>query len=411
MTSLALAPTGRRDVEVISLIGAGHFFAHFYILALPPLFPLLTVGLGFSYAELGLGLAVLNLATGLAQVPIGMLVDRYGAFWPLLLGQACFALGIGLVALAPGYPVFLCLMALAGLGNAVFHPADYAILAGSVSRGWLGRGFAVHTFGGYLGFAAAPAVLLPLSGWLGWQFALGLSALAGLAFAGVLIAFRHHLASEQATAPGTAPMRGGSTLRLFLGWPVAMAFLFFALISAGQGGFSNFGTATLEQLPGIGLAQAGLPVFLYLAASAVGVLLGGQIADRTSRHGLVVAVCFGSITLVALLLTLPSLGLVPVTLLFVLAGLFGGAVSPSRDLMVKQITPAGASGRVFGFVTIGFNVGTLASAPLFGHLLDLGMARGVFWLVAAISLASIVTILGSRGAGRDDPRVARSGGR
>jgi FSR family fosmidomycin resistance protein-like MFS transporter len=411
MATATLPARNRRDLEVITVIGTGHFFAHFYILALPPLFPVLTTGLGLSYTELGIGLAVLNLATALAQVPVGIVVDRYGAFWPLLLGQVAFAAGIGLVALAPAFSGFLALMALAGLGNAVYHPADYSILAASVSPSRLGRAYAVHTFGGYLGFAAAPALLLPLTGWFGWQVALGSTALVGLAFALILTGCRTILASDRGGTSATGAGAMSGTVGLFTSWPVAMAFLFFALISAGQGGFSNFGTSTLGQLPEVGFAQAGLPVLLYLAASAVGVLLGGQVADRTRRHGLVVAVCFASIALAAALLAMLPVHLGTIDLLFVLAGLFGGAVSPSRDLMVKQITPAGASGRVFGFVTIGFNAGTLVAAPLFGYLLDQGMVRAVFWTVSVISLASIVTILKSRGAGATDPRQRRADAR
>jgi MFS family permease len=410
MTMATNPVAGRRDLTVISVIGVGHFFAHFFILALPPLFPVLTGGLGFSYTQLGIGLGVLNLATAFAQVPVGVVVDRYGAFWPLLLGQIAFALGIGLVALNPSFPLFLLMMVLAGLGNAVYHPADYAILARSVSAARLGRAYAVHTFGGYLGFAAAPAFLLPMSAWFGWQAALLCAAVAGLAFTLVQVACRHVLATdraEQARASASAAGSRMSTLSLFVSWPVAMAFLFFALISAGQGGFSNFGTAVLEQLSPAGI-EAGLPVFLYLAASAVGVLLGGQVADRTTRHGLVVACCFATITVAAMLLALLPADAPLVIVLFLIAGLFGGAVSPSRDLMVKQITPAGASGRVFGFVTIGFNAGTLAAAPLFGYLLDHVMPRSVFWLVAIISLASILTILKSRGAGSADPRHSTS---
>ncbi|WP_027135854.1 MFS transporter [Geminicoccus roseus] len=403
MATAAVPVRGRRDLEVMSVIGVGHFFAHFYILALPPLFPVLTGGLGLSYTELGIGLAVLNLATALAQVPVGVVVDRYGAFWPLLAGQVAFALGIGLVAVAPGFWPFLGLMVLAGLGNAVYHPADYAILAARVSPERLGRAYAIHTFGGYLGFAAAPALLLPLTSWFGWQAALGWTSLAGLGFALVLVACRRVLADERSA--GTAgTVRPSGTLALFASWPVAMAFLFFALIAAGQGGFGNFGTSILDLLPEIGFEAAGLPVLLYLAASAVGVLIGGQVADRTRRHGLVVALCFASIALAAIALAVLPVRLWTIEILFLLAGLFGGAVSPARDLMVKQITPPGASGRVFGFVTIGFNAGALASAPLFGYLLDHGMARAAFWTIALISLASIVTVLKTRGAGSADPR-------
>ncbi|HEX2529641.1 MAG TPA: MFS transporter [Geminicoccus sp.] len=402
----AVPAAGRHDLTVISVIGIGHFFAHFYILALPPLFPVLTAGLGFSYTQLGIGLAILNLMTAIAQVPVGMIVDRYGAFWPLLLGQIAFAVGIAAVAFEPSFAVFLVMMAVAGLGNAVYHPADYAILAGSVSSTRLGRAYSVHTFGGYLGFTAAPVLLLPITAAFGWQAALVSAGLLGLLFTLVLIPCRRFLASERMARTSSRSTGTAGTLRLFASWPIAMAFLFFALISAGQGGFSNFGTATLEQLADVDVATAGLPVMLYLGASALGVLIGGQVADRTERHGLVVALCFAVLTLVATILALAPAHLPTIGTLFLVAGLFGGAVSPSRDLMVKQITPSGASGRVFGFVTIGFNAGTLAIAPVFGHLLDRQESRVVFWLIAAISLASIATILKSRGAGAADPRRA-----
>lgn len=397
MTSVAVPASQRRDLEVISVIGVGHFFAHFYILALPPLFPALTTGLGFSYTQLGLGLAVLNAATALSQVPVGIMVDRHGAFWPLLLGQIAFACGIGLVALAPSFPVFLALMVLAGLGNAVYHPADYSILAGSVSHNRLGRAFSVHTFGGYLGFAAAPALLLPLTAAFGWRTALVVAGLAGIVFAVLLVACRHLLHDE---AGRLARKNAPPTLGLFTTWPVLAAFAFFTLISASGGGLSNFGTATLEQLASVDLAAAGLPVTVYLAASAIGVLLGGQIADRTTRHGLFVGGCFLVLAVLAAVLALSPVDMRLYLLLFAVLGLFSGAVGPSRDLMVKKITPAGASGRVFGFVTIGFNVGSILAAPVFGAILDHGMPRGVFWLVSLLSLVSILTLAGSQNAAR-----------
>ena len=406
MASSTLSARRRHDVGVISTIGTGHFFAHFYILALPPLFPILTDGLGFSYTQLGIGLAALNLATALVQVPVGIIVDRFGAFWPLLIGQIAFAAGIGLVALAPSFPIFLLLMLVAGFGNAVYHPADYSILAAAVSQRRVGRAFAVHTFGGYLGFAAAPALLLPLEARFGWQAALASCSAIGLMFALVLTMLRSVLVSDRPGTgrdPGRAAVR---TLSLFANWPVAMAFLFFALISAGQGGFSNFGTATLEQFADVDIQAAGRPVLLYLLASAAGVLVGGQIADQTERHGLVVAACFAVIAFLAALLAALPVHWWVICLLFGIAGLFGGAVSPSRDLMVKQITPPGASGRVFGFVTIGFNAGTLAVAPLFGYLLDHALTRMVFWTIALISALSILTILKSRGSEASDPRRA-----
>ena len=172
MTTLeAAARPARHDLKVMSLIGTGHFFSHFYILLLPPLFPLLKEQFGVGYVELGFALAVLNGTTGLTQAPVGFLVDRFGARGILITGLTLFSLGIGLVGVWPSYPVLLLLMVVAGLGNSVFHPADYAILSAAVDGRRMGRAFSIHTFGGYAGFALAPPVIVGLTALVGWQLA------------------------------------------------------------------------------------------------------------------------------------------------------------------------------------------------------------------------------------------------
>ena len=160
MTALdAATATPRHDLRVVSLIGTAHFFSHFYILALPPLFPLLRDVYEVSYTALGLALAVLNGVTALTQAPVGFLVDRYG--WrTALLVLALFSLATGLIGLFPSYPMLLALMVLAGLGNSVFHPADYAILSSAVDQRRMGRAFSIHTFGGHAGFALAPPMIV-----------------------------------------------------------------------------------------------------------------------------------------------------------------------------------------------------------------------------------------------------------
>ena len=166
------APTGRHDLKVMSLVGTAHFFSHFYILALPPLFPILRDELGVGYAALGLALAVLNGVTGLTQAPVGFLVDRFGARAILIVGLALFSLSIGLVGVFPGYPMLLALMVVAGLGNSVFHPADYAILSSAIDQRRMGRAFSIHTFGGSAGFALAPPVVVSLTALFDWRTAL-----------------------------------------------------------------------------------------------------------------------------------------------------------------------------------------------------------------------------------------------
>jgi MFS transporter, FSR family, fosmidomycin resistance protein len=386
--------TGRRDLKVISLIGTAHFFSHFYILILPPLFPLLRDAFGVGYTALGLALAVLNTVTGLTQAPVGFLVDRFGARAPLIGGLALFSLAISLIGLFPSFPMLLALMVLAGLGNSVFHPADYAILASAVEQRRMGRAFSIHTFGGHAGFALAPPVIVSLTAAFDWRIALALAGAAGLVMS-LLLAL-----SGDLLRTGAGPGRAGaarasqnmSGVRLLLSGPILMALLFFIMLAMSNGGYTSFSVAAIEALYRVPLAQANLPLTLFLAASALGVLAGGWIADRTRQHQHVVGGSFILVALVSALIPelLPPL---PVTAaLFALAGFFSGMVAPSRDMMVRAVTPPGASGKVFGFVTTGFSVGGIAAPLLFGAVLDYGDPGLVFWTVAGLSLLTLLVV-------------------
>jgi MFS transporter, FSR family, fosmidomycin resistance protein len=406
MTSLTgnAGAAPRHDVRVISLIGVGHFFSHFYILVLPPLFPLLRSELGVSYTALGFALAVLNLVTALTQAPIGFLVDRFGARYILVAGLAIFALATGLIGIFPSYTALVLLMALAGLGNSVFHPADYSILSASVNPERMGRAFSIHTFGGYFGFAAAPVVIVFLTELFGWRAALIASGAVGLVVALVLLANRGVLDGdiEQARARPERPTRGGGELRLLLSAPILTALLFFVMLALAHGGITSFGVSALVALYDMSLVDANVPLSAYLFASALGVLAGGIAADRTHRHDLVVGACVVLIAFSIAPLGAFSPGPAMLIAAFTIAGFFSGAVAPSRDMMVRAITPKGASGKVFGFVTTGFNIGGVITPLVFGAILDLAQPKLVFWLVAIVSLATILTVIGAGRPTRED---------
>jgi FSR family fosmidomycin resistance protein-like MFS transporter len=398
MTDLSSeVPARRRDLKVMGLVAAGHFLSHFYILVLPPLFPLLRVEYGVSYTALGLALAVLNGTTGLTQAPVGFLVDRFGARNILIGGLALFAVAIGLIGLFPTYPALLALMALAGLGNAVFHPADYAILSASVNVDRMGRAFSIHTFGGYFGFASAPVTVVFLTGLFGWQWALMICGGAGLLVALLMAANSDVLLDDSATRQARAARRPrrGADLRLLLSLPVLTSLAFFAMLALTHGGLSSFGVSALESLYRVPLVEANVPLSIYLFAGAFGVLAGGWAADRIRRHDVLVAACMvlGAGVVVPIAAFTPPLALVSV--LLGLAGFFSGAVAPSRDMMVRAITPPGASGKVFGFVTTGFNIGGLITPLIFGAVMDHGEPRLVFWLVAVLGLLTLVTVIGT----------------
>jgi MFS family permease len=399
MATVSLPLGKASDIRTTWLVSFGHFFAHLNILVLPPLFPILRDAYGVGYAELGVALAVLNITTLVTQAPVGALVDRVGAGPILIAGHMLFALAIALTGVFPTYPMLLVLMVVAGIGNSVYHPADYSILSAVVPRERTGRAFGIHTFGGYLGSAAAPILTVGLSELFGWRWALGLIGGVGVAMGFVLVLNRHLLRSpaHATPLPGSTAIGG---LGLFMTLPIVMSLAFFCLLAMAQAGFSSFSSPSLIDLQGFTLVQASIPLTAFLAATAAGVLLGGWAADRTERHELVVALCFLATALLAGLLAFARFPLEPTTVLFALAGIAGGFVSPSRDMLVKKVTPAGASGRVFGFVTIGFNIGGFVAPPMFGHVIDIGHPDWVFWLVAILSLLTLVTVLFTASAGR-----------
>jgi len=402
-------PAKRRDVKVMALIAAGHFLSHFYILILPPLFPLLRDELDVSYAALGLLVTAFNVATGAAQIPAGFLVDRFGARRLLLFGLGVMGGAMLALGFAPSYWPMLALVALAGIGNSVFHPADYAILSAAVDSRRMGRAFSIHTFGGFAGFALAPPVIVGLTALVGWQLAVLLAGAAGLGVAALMLlsgdALRADVEAGRARAAEGAHAGGG--WRLLLSLPIVMALLFFVMLAVSQGGYMTFGVAAIEALYAVDLATATVPLTAYLTVSALGVLIGGWVADRTRRHEQVVGGCFVMIALFAAAVPLLTPPLALVTLLFACAGLFSGMVAPSRDMMVRAVTPPGASGKVFGFVTTGFNIGGILGPLLFGLLLDLGDPRHLFFAIAALSLLTLVVIYATaRSAGSGTPAVA-----
>jgi FSR family fosmidomycin resistance protein-like MFS transporter len=385
----------RRNVQVLALIGSGHAVSHFYLLALPPLFPLLRQELGASYTELGLLVTLLNVSTGMAQVPAGYLVDRFGARRLLLLGLAIMGLAMGALGFAPSYWLMLVLVAIAGIGNSVFHPADYAVLSASVDRGWLGRAFSIHTFSGNLGFMLAPATMIALTALLGWRGAL--IASGGLAFVVLcaMLAGSGVLRDEAAGArregerPSERPAGGG----LLLSSPLLLLFLFYVLSATFTSGVQSFSVTALHGFWGTDLAIANLILTAFLVASAGGVLLGGLLADRTERYVLVTVSAFGAAALLMLVVGLVPLPAALMLALFALIGLIQGSVRTSRDMMVRTVTPPGSTGRVFAFVMTGLNVGAAITPVLFGLLLDLGEPQLVFLLLSAFLVAGAGVIV------------------
>lgn len=384
-----------RYAAVMGLIGSGHGLSHFYLLALPPLFPLIKQEFDVSYAELGLLVTLLNVSTGAFQLPAGILIDRFGARRLLGGGIALMGLCFAGIALSPSWWIAAALIAVAGLGNSVFHPADYTIINASVPEKRLGRAFSLHTFTGNVGFAAAPPVMVLLASLYGWRggllaaAALSLIVVAALTAFGGLLHEDHYIVRRKPRATGAG--QPGSAALLFSA-PILSMFMFYVIVSMVSSGVQTFSVTALVAHQGIALGTATTILTTYLVCSSIGVLLGGPLADHTRRHGLTAAAAMAVSALLVLLVA--SVGL-PATAIAVLFGMFGmlqGSMRPARDMMTRAVTPPGATGRVFGFVSTGLNVGSAVTPVLLGWLLDLGHPQAVFYIITMVLLLGITTV-------------------
>ena len=380
----------------MGLVGLAHLLSHFYQIALGPLFPLLRAEFDVSYTALGLVLTLMYTISGACQAFVGIVVDRYGADRLMLFGIVTMASAVLLMGLAPSYWALLPLAAIAALGNSVFHPADLSILSAKVSPERLGRGFAIHAFGGTCGFFLSPVLIFyGVASFAGWRAGLIAAGALGLVAAAVIYRFRAVLRMPAGGGARTGGVKSGMVFYrgLATNLPLVAAFFYFALVAAAGVGVQIFSSPALVELYAtpIYLATAGLTA--YLGAGALGTLIGGELADRFRHHALIAAtgLSFGAvfIGLVAVL----ALPIPVIVTLMALAGFSVGLTNPSRDILIRAATPPGAAGKVFGFVYSGLDFGSALAPLLFGYLLDGGQSRLVFAAIATMYLLAVATVL------------------
>jgi MFS family permease len=384
-----------REARVNALLGAGHFLSHFYQLCLPPLFIAWQQAFGVSFAELGLAMAVMAASAALMQTPMGFLVDRYGARPFLIGGTLLMTLAIAAMGLATAYWQIVGLALLSGVGNSVIHPADYAILSGSVDRAKLGRSFAFHTFVGHVGFAAAPPATAALALLLGWRGALLFTGLLGLPVV-LAIIWQSRILNDQMREPRRRAATAMSGAGLLLSRSVIMFFAFFMVSSMAGAGISSWLITILHQVHGLAIEAASSALTGYMVGMIAGVLVGGWVADRTDRHlPFVVVLTIGAAALL-LLTGIVSLGELPTIAVLFVAGIMTGASRTPRDVMVKDAAPAGQIGKVFGFVSSGMSLGGAIMPVPYGIIIDAGRPELVLVVVAALLLLSLLCAGGAR---------------
>ena len=380
-------------IRVVGAVSAAHFMSHYYIILLAPLMPFVRDEYQVSYTQIGLAFAAFNIVTAVFQTPAGFLVDRLGARALLILGLVIGATSFVTAGLVDSFWVMIAMFGIAGMGNTVYHPANYALLSQHVPSDRIGQAFSLHTFAGMLGSAVAPASLLMMqsSSW-GWRVAFICAGVLCFAVALLLLLVRDG-ATITANA-GTRPASDSSEAgwRLLLSAPILLNLAFFILLAMMSGGLYNYSVVALGALYGTPVTTANAALTGNLLLSAAGVLIGGLLVTRTKRHSLVATLGLTAMALSVVLVALVDLGSLPLIVAMSLAGLFSGLIMPSRDMIVREVTPPGSFGKVFGFVTTGFNIGGIVSPLIFGAVMDHGSPRMVFLLVVAFTLLGIVTV-------------------
>jgi len=359
------APDGRSDGEVIALVGFAHGVSHFFHLLLPPLFPWLMAEFALSFSGIGGVITLFFVVSGIGQAAAGVLVDRIGAARVLAGGLACFVVAALLLAVADGLAMLYVVAAIAGLGNCVFHPADFTVLNRHVSTARLGHAFSIHG----------------VSGNVGW-------ALAALA----LVLLRRQVLADPPAAPDAHPASKGSSFAYLGSLPVWLCFAFFLCITTAFGAMQNFASPILQSMYGLSLTLAASSVSAYLLGGGAGILFGGFLARR-GRQETLITLALGTAALLALLL---ASGLPPAASLLPLLATIGfctGIAGPSRDLLVRRVATSrfgqAAYGRVYGFVYSGLDAGLALTPLIFAGFMDEGRFAAVLLGVAALQTLSI----------------------
>ncbi|MDQ6619245.1 MAG: MFS transporter [Pseudomonadota bacterium] len=368
--------------------------SHVLQLALPPLFVLLKSEFDVSYAALGAIMSVFYLASGVCQFGAGFAVDRFGARPVLFAGMGLLASCTVIAGLAPSFAWLYVLAALMGIGNGVFHPADFAILNARVQQARLGHAYSLHGVGGSLGFAIAPVCSYALASAFGWRAALMVMGAAAFVLLAIMIANSRDLYTQ---GHGGKPVRGTiSSMDLFRQAPILLCFAFFLIYNMGSISVQTFVAPALHAAYSTPLAVATSALTGYLLGSAAGIVTGGFLASSTQHHDRVAGagLAVGALIIASFaVLQVPAGATLP---LLVLAGFALGSTGPSRDMIVRKATPAGASGRAYGFVYSGLDIGATVAPIVAGSLLDHGTPRLVFIMIATCLLLGMGTVLEAR---------------
>jgi MFS family permease len=392
-----LVPARASEDKLIAGVCIAHFVSHYYMMLLAPLFVFIKDDYGVTYTELSLALAAFGVVSSVLQTPVGFFVDRFGARLNLIGGLLLGSAAVAAAGLVDSFWVFIAMFAVMGLANTVYHPADYALLSERVTPQRVPQVFSFHTCSGMIGSAVAPGTLLFMQGLVGWRGAFVCAAALGI-IAALILALQgepppRHRATQVSKPRGNDPSSAAADgWRLLLSPPILLNLVFFVLLAMVGGGLNQYLVVGLGALHGTPPALANTALTGLLVMSAIGVLVGGALATRTTHHTLVTAGGLLVTGAVSTLIGFVDPGALLLVLIVSLSGFASGLTMPSRDMIVRSVTPPGSFGKVFGFVTTGFHIGGMVAPLIFAQLLDHGHPRAVFLYIAACAIVAIATV-------------------
>ena len=400
---MTVTPSRRAsDVRVIALISLAHGSSHFFHLILPSMFPWLKDAFALSYAELGLLMSIFFVVSCVAQASSGFLVDRIGARPVLFAGVGLLALAALTYSQSNGYAMLILGAVIAGCGNGIFHPVDFTLINHKVSPPNLPYAYSMHGVTGYLGWAAAPAFMVGIAELSDWRIAFLSAAILEALVLFILWINRSKLidnvqerraeshASAQAANPSGFPDSAFAFLKLPAVW---LCWMFFFFSMAATSSLQSFAPTALFEIYGVAISVGSYFITLLALGSAAGVLFGGYLAAKLKAPQKIVSSCLSLTILMSLLLASGSTPMDLIPILFCAIGFGYGVLAPSRDLLVKQVTPQGVSGRVYGIVYSGIDLGAAVGPFIFGFFMDAGLPKALFIGIALFQFMIIPTVL------------------
>lgn len=337
----------------------------------------------------------------LLQLPVGKLVDQIGAKRVFVGGVGLTGLATLLAGVATSYYLLLAFGLLAGMGQSCFHPSDYALLSAVVEDDNEGKGFGVHTFGGYVGFAAAPLVIGGIGLAAGWR-----TALLAAGAVGIVYAVLAQMMLEPVYLDTIDDDKGDDAiesesffqeLRGLLSPTLGGTFLLFMFLFMAGTGIQSFTAIFLVSAYELPEAVGNTALTSFFAMSAVGVLAGGILVDTFDIYWLSVV----TLLLAGAMMAALAVPLIPTTAAVALAafgviGLLSGLMRSSRDSLVSYYSPPESSGRSFGLVFSGGSLGGTISPLLLGFVIDTVTVGASFLLIGAFFVACSAIVVGIR---------------